>query len=92
MERVTEKMLQYKIDYLNEITGNPLKPWEKDSDGKMRANIGNYHRSGAYGGVALHQMMNDGGGVNDPFRSGHMPKRELYNRICAMIAGIEYNK
>ena len=89
MERITEKMLQLKVDYLNKITGNPAESWTKDDDGRFHANIGNYHISSAYGGVSLEQMCTDGGGVHSVFGIGHVPKRELYNRLCAYINGYE---
>ena len=54
----------------------------------MKAQIGNYHIDGAYGGVSLHQMVNDGGGIRDVFSCGHVPKRELFDRICAFMEGI----
>ena len=91
MYRITNKMLENKVDYLNQITGNPATSWT-NTDDKMKANIGNYHVSGAYGGVSLHQMMNDGGGVNSTFSCGHIPKRALYEKICAFVSGYETAK
>lgn len=86
--RITNAMLDQLIDHLNKITGNNLKPWER-VDGRNKANIGNYHLSGAYGGVSLHKMVNESGGIRDVFSCGHVPKRDLYNRINSYIAGIE---
>ena len=87
--RITEKMIERKIAYLNEITGNPAEPYTRGEDGSFAANVGNYHRSDAYGGVSLEQMVGPGGGVHDVFSCGHVPKRELFDRICAMIIGLE---
>lgn len=84
MNTITKRFLQAQVDRLNRITGSPLLPYENG-----KANIGCYHLSGAYGGHALHRMENDGGGVSDVFRSGHIPKRELSDRISAFINGIE---
>ena len=89
MERVTMGMLEKKVDYLNKLTGNASTPWTRGDDGKLTANIGNYHLSGAYGGWCLHQMDNEGGGVHVPFNCGYVPKRELFYRICAFIDGIQ---
>ena len=86
MERITEKMLQRQVDYLNQITNNPATPYGEVGQG---ANIGNYHISHAYGGVCLHQMSNKGGGVRCPLSQGHIPKRDLYNELAAYIKGIE---
>lgn len=55
----------------------------------LEANIGNFHLSGAYGGVSLHEMTTDGGGVvRDVFRCGHVPKRELAGLIDAYMQRI----
>ena len=90
--RITVKHLELKIDHLNKITGNAATPWTKNGDGKFKANIGNYHLSGAYGGVCLHQMHSDGGGVSDVFNCGHVPKADLYSRISAFMIGLDERK
>jgi len=87
MERITQKMLEIRVKHLNEITGNPVTSYTRTDSG-MKANPGNYHLDFAYGGVALEQMSTEGGGVHDIF-GGHMPKRELFERLTAYIAGIE---
>lgn len=76
--RITEKMLQKQVDTLNKITGKSGHWSEIDA----------YVLDGAYGGVALHQYVNENGAVNDVFSSGHMPKKELSGRIDAYIKGI----
>lgn len=90
--RITNKMLELKVEYLNEITGNPKAPYSKGKDGKHRANIGNYHLSFAYGGVCVHKMHNEGGGVTTPIVRYHVKKRELYEKLCSYIDGINYGK
>ena len=82
--RITESQLQSIVDRLNRITGSPAAPY---ADGK--AQIGNYHLSHAYGGVCLHRMFNDGGGVSSPLSCGHTTKRELATMLYAFIAGID---
>ena len=84
MNRVTEKDLQAIVDRINRITGSPSAPY---IDGK--AQIGNYHLSHAYGGVALHRMHNENGGVSSPLSTGHIPKRELAALMYAFINGLE---
>jgi hypothetical protein len=84
MNRVTEKDLQAIVDCINRITGSPSAPY---IDGK--AQIGNYHLSHAYGGVCLHRMCNDAGGVTSPLSTGHIPKRELAALMYAFINGLE---
>tara|TARA_Y100000310_G_scaffold82378_1_gene78989 strand:+ start:79 stop:552 length:474 start_codon:yes stop_codon:yes gene_type:complete len=89
MERITIKQIERKINYLNEITGNPLKPysWNKKEE-KLTSNAGCYYWSGSYGGYKLEQICK-GGGSSDPIYTGFVPKRELYNKICAFVRGIE---
>lgn len=86
MNRITEKHLQAVVDRLNRITGSPIAPY---IDGK--AQIGNFHLSHAYGGVCLHRMYNDGGGVSSPLSTGHITKKELAGLLHAFIAGITLN-
>lgn len=87
MNRVTEKHLQAIVDRLNRITGSPMEPY---IDGKVQ--VGNYHLSHAYGGVCLHHMHNESGGVSSPLSTGHISKRELAGLLHAFIAGIESKK
>lgn len=87
--RITKADLRNLVFRLNQITDNPLEPYTKGADGMYRPNLGNYHLSGAYGGHALHQMANDGGGIRDVLHSGHIPARDLYDRIHAYIRGLE---
>lgn len=86
--RITKSILQRKIDYLNHVSGQPPEAWSRDSEGKLKANIGCYHRSGAYGGHSLQQMVNEGGGIRSVFNVGHISARELAGLIDAYILGI----
>jgi hypothetical protein len=88
MNTITKAFLQAQVDLLNRATNSPIEPWTRDGE-KCIAQIGNYHISGAYGGVSLHRMVSQSGGVSDVFRSGHIPKRDLSDRIGAMLVGIE---
>lgn len=87
-QRITRKDLEAAAAMLNSMTGNPEHPYRQEGP-RFIANVGNYHISGAYGGFALHQMANDGGGVRDVLHSGHIPARELLDRIHAYRYGIE---
>lgn len=78
MKRITEKQLQTLVDRLNEKAGI-VHP-------SMR-NVGTYMLSFAYGGVSLHRLMNESGGVDDVFSCGHVPKRDLYNRVQSYLLG-----
>ena len=88
--RVTKKQLENKIAYLNRLTGNSEKPWNTPVDGRMTANVGNFHLYSAYGYYNLHQMTNEGGGVKDVFNYGST-KKELAMLIDAFMRGIEYD-
>ena len=89
--RITIANLQAVVDRINRATGSPSTPWRREGD-RNRANVGNYHLSHAYGGVCLHRMANESGGVTTPLGSGHVPKRELYEQMHAFLRGIEIAK
>ena len=89
MDRITMKNLEFLVERINEATGSPATPYTKTDDGKYRANIGNYHLDGAYGGWALERMSSEGGGVLSVFSIGHVSKRELYGMMRAFLAGVE---
>jgi len=88
MHRITKADLQQRIDTLNEMTGQPMEPWNpvRREDGGLAANVGHYHLDWTYGGVGVDQMHNVGGGVVDIIPRG--TKRETYNRLGALIQGI----
>jgi hypothetical protein len=88
-QNVKLENLESVVKYLNKITNSPAEPWYRDDQGKLHANIGNYHLSGAYGGYELHRMCTDGGGINTPLNTGHTSKKELYHAIHQFIYGIE---
>lgn len=88
--RITDRDLKATIDRLNRLTNQPSEPYSRDPQtGRLTANIGNYHLSSAYGGVCIHQMVNEGGGVRTPISTGYTTKRDLYNQLHAYIRGIE---
>jgi hypothetical protein len=89
MNRITVVQLQAAVDRLNRETGSPMQPYAPDTDGRQRAQIGNFHLSRAYGGFALHRMVTDGGNVSSPLSTGHIPARELLDRMHAYLAGID---
>lgn len=88
MQRITEKQLESLCSYINELTCSPSEPYSRDETGKLKANIGNYHISHAYGGVCLHRMLNEGGGIRTPLVSGHVTKRELYNAMQSYVKAL----
>jgi len=91
MERITMAHLENAVLRLNQALGRPESPYSKASDGTYKANLGNFHLSGAYGGYQLQEMASDGGGVRS-HTPGYAPKREVYNAIRAMLAGVSLAK
>jgi len=88
MSRVTIKNLEFLVERINKLTGSPLTPWER-IDGKLQANIGNYHLDQAYGGIKLVRMDTLGGGISIVTRNGYGTKKELYYQLDAIITGLE---
>ena len=88
MERTTQKQLEFLCARINAAQKTPAKPYERIDD-KLLGQLGNFHLSGAYGGVCLHQTMTESGGVRDVFSCGHVTKRDLYNRMSAYLVACE---
>lgn len=86
--RVSVSHLRAQANYLNKITNSPAS-YAIEKDGKRVIQVGHWHISRAYGGFDLYRTANEGGAVNDVFRCGHIPARELSGRISALIMGIE---
>lgn len=89
MSRITIKNLQALCERLNKVTGSPLVPWIRGEDGELRAQIGNFHISRAYGGYCVHRMANESGGVTTPISYGHIPARRLYEQMQAWLSVTE---
>ena len=89
MQRITDKQLDSLCDYLNKLTDSPTEYGGRQADGSFKSNVGHYTISHAYGGVCLHRIANEGGGVTTPLIHGHVPKRELYNAMQAFIKGLD---
>lgn len=85
--RTTRKTLQILVNQINTETNSPATPYTRTGE-KLAGNIGNYHLSEAFGGVCVHRMATDGGGVTTPIFHGHIPKREAEIAIRAFLAGL----
>lgn len=90
--RVTRAQLEAAANLVNRMTGNAEHPYTRNAEGKLVANIGNFHISGAYGGFSLQQMVSDGGASRDVLHCGHISARELLERIHAYRYGIEMGR
>ena len=86
MNRITDKNLETLCATLNRVTNSPESGWERIEERNV-ANIGHYYIDGAYGGVALARIVNDGGGVRMIIE--RCTKRELYDQMHAFLRGYE---
>ena len=80
MNRVTAKQLDGAMEWLNQYFELPTESWK---DGK--AQIGNLHLDGAYGGWRIVQHMTDGGGIREISPRGS--RREIFDYAHAMLKG-----
>ena len=80
--RITRKVLDRLAKQLNVLTEAPKSAWVNGE-----AQIGHYYIDGAYGGYSLYRVVNKSGGAMDVFDCGHVPARDLYNRIRAYMRG-----
>ena len=84
--RTTIKQLEALIAELNKQLDRPEKPYIKEN-GKLTAQIGNFHLYQAYGAYGLHEMANEGGGIRQTVDLG--TKKELYTALHKLIQGVE---
>lgn len=87
-DRIKQSDLETLVHTINTLTDSPLESHTKQADGTYKANIGHYCLSYAYGGVNLHRIVSDGGGVTTPLGGGYHTKRELYYRLQSFIHGL----
>lgn len=87
--RITIKQIEAVIEWLNKELKRPLKPYE-NVDGKLKAQIGNFHMYSAYGKYGLHEMRTEGGGIRQHIGLG--TKRELFNSIHRLLDGIRLER
>ena len=84
------KQLELLVERLNKVAGTPMTYSDNKPNEPFKSNIGHYHLEGAYGGVGLAQVANEGGGIHRIM--GFMTKRELFNCMHAYINGISLKK
>lgn len=85
--RITRGMLDEACERINKALKCPLT-YSSEVNGIWQTNVGHYHIDGAYGGFALYQTDNEMGSVSATFNCGHIPARDLYNRMIAFLDGI----
>ncbi len=75
MKRITDKILQAKIDHLNSITNSPPNPYTRNPEtGKLTGNVGNhylgsYNLRHDYNGVNVYRIANEAGGIKTPLET-----------------------
>ena len=82
--RITDKDLDNLCNRMNETLGKPLKPWIREND-RNKAQIGNIHVYSCLGVYALHEMVNESGGIR-VIVSGST-KRECFDLGHAWLNG-----
>ena len=88
MKRITDKILQAKIDALNSLTGSPANPYTRDPEtGKLIGNVGAHYLSHGFQGANVYRLANDAGGVTTPLGNYHRPRRELADDLDQYAAG-----
>jgi hypothetical protein len=87
--KVTRKFLEAQVARLNRMFGVQPEPYTKQADGTYKPNVGTFMLDSAYGGWALHRIVNGEGGADDVLRTGHVTVRELSHAISAFICGVE---
>lgn len=88
--RTSIKTLQSLVETINSITKSPATPYTRRKTGGVKANVGNFNLSQAYGGYCLHRMHNEGGGVTTPLMSCHVSARECEAALRAFISGLDF--
>ena len=84
--RIKLAQLEMLTAELNKLLKRPLKPYVKEN-GKLTAQLGNFHLYQAYGAYGLHEMVTKGGGVKETIGLG--TKKELYTALHKLIQGVE---
>jgi hypothetical protein len=88
MKRITDKILQAKVDHLNELTNSPPNPYTRNPEtGKLTGNVGNHYLAHGFQGVNLYRLANEAGGIKTPLGNHARPRRELADALDNYAAG-----
>lgn len=80
-EPITNKDLEGLVKTINEITNSPTEGYKPNQ----------YMLDGAYGGWKLVRKCADNTGIHE-ITSGYVSKRDLYNRLQAILIGLRMSK
>jgi len=91
--RITEKMINARVEQLNAMRGLPNELYQPRVNPKdnLVANAGVAYLQGAYGGYRI-EVMCKGGGSRDLLNSGFGTKREVFNTLVAYMDGYDSAK
>ena len=95
MTRINRKMVQKRLDLLNDIFGYNREPYfyEFPEEKKgLKGNHGTFVLDPAYGGYILAQMSCSKGGTGERNLSPRVPLRQVYDIINAWIDSAEQMK
>ncbi len=88
MQRITIKMIKYKVDAINRLMGvsvDMFKPFKINN--KLQWNIGHYHITQFNGSVGLEKIVNNSGGTDNI--SPRLTRRELFTFCDGYLRGIQ---
>lgn len=87
-DRVTKKDAERVVQRLAEVLGLPYGHYRKTDDGIETVLYGLVSDYSEYGGCVVEQVVNEGGGVTQPFGSQRRAPREFVDFINGVLAGI----
>jgi hypothetical protein len=87
----TINTLKKLCELINISTGSPATPYTRTETGLV-ANIGNFHLSQGYGGVCVHRIANEDGGITTPIWATYISKKAAEGNMRAYLAGCETRK
>lgn len=90
-QRITERMLENRLDTIRRLLGRTQPPYSQDDTGKWTANLGALHLDGAYGGWSVTEIVTEGGGVHQ-WTAGHIPARDLFTGLGIAIEALRLTK
>tara|TARA_R100001015_G_C4614248_1_gene170062 strand:- start:240 stop:524 length:285 start_codon:yes stop_codon:yes gene_type:complete len=85
--RITEKQLEKRVEYLNDLNGFKGHIYKRLKNGKVVQKGSGFQVGYAYGGARL-EFMSSKGGCSDV--SPRLRKGELYDYVNGMIEGVRY--
>lgn len=93
--RYTEKDAAISASRLAGVLGKEFGAcWKKDKSGKLKSKIGCWDIDNApgYGGIVIHEMINEQGGERNPFGYTRRKPREFVESVNFTIKAIEIYK